>query len=523
MLTDGVPNVEPSRGHEYELKNYYEKYPDFNCMINSYGFGYNLKSDLLQNISTISKGDGFAFIPDSSLLGNIFIQGISNFMCTYETNCSIKLNLNEDYSFIDDSKTKTLTVDSLKHGKSKNLMFEIKESSNHTSSIKSNEISYPIGSYELIMSNEVINGDILINYTDNSKNQFYRLKAYECLDKCNQLMKFNDKENTKSYIDDFINSLSYENNLYLENIKYDMNGQVKEALNMTRKGEAEDWYSKWGYHYLKSLSDAYKNEICNNFKDKGVSNFTGELFSKLTDEISEVFDNIPPPKKDITNNYYSTNNYQPVDMSVFRNHSGGCVTGNAKIKMFDNTWKSIKDLKKGDNVITITFKNNIQYEDTSEVECLIKTNVDKADLVKLNQSHDFHITPYHPIIEKNTFNQKWQFPINMYKNNPQKIKYNINQKCNGLYTIIMKNRGSIILEDNYIYATLGHNLKDEIVKHDYFGTDTVINDLKLDLNYNIGLVFLSTKMFIRNKTGQVCNIDVYKSKNRIFDLYYAKI
>ena len=31
-------------------------------MIISYGFGYHLKSDLLQDISTISGGDGFAFI-----------------------------------------------------------------------------------------------------------------------------------------------------------------------------------------------------------------------------------------------------------------------------------------------------------------------------------------------------------------------------------------------------------------------------------------------------------------------------
>ena len=119
LLTDGVPNIEPPRGHEYELTNYFIKNPDFKCMINSYGFGYNLKSDLLQNISKISKGDGFAFIPDSILLGNIFIQGISNFMCTYDTNCIIELKLTKEYSFEDDTQVKIFTIDSLKHGKSK--------------------------------------------------------------------------------------------------------------------------------------------------------------------------------------------------------------------------------------------------------------------------------------------------------------------------------------------------------------------------------------------------------------------
>ena len=59
--------------------------------------------------------------------------------------------------------------------------------------------------------------------------------------------------------------------------------QVKEALNMTSQGQKEDWFTRWGIHYLRSLTTAYKNEVCNNFKDKGVSNFTGELFEKIRD------------------------------------------------------------------------------------------------------------------------------------------------------------------------------------------------------------------------------------------------
>ena len=72
---------------------------------------------------------------------------------------------------------------------------------------------------------------------------------------------------------------------FIENIIFDFSGQVKEALNMTNEGEKKDWFSKWGRHYLRSLKDAYKNEVCNNFKDKGVSNFGGKLFDKLRDEV----------------------------------------------------------------------------------------------------------------------------------------------------------------------------------------------------------------------------------------------
>ena len=254
-------------------------------------------------------------------------------------------------------------------------------------------------------------------------------------------MKFNDKENSKQTIDEFVNSLP-EDSLYLQNIKYDMSGQVKEALNMTRKGETEDWYSKWGCHYLKSLSDAYKNEVCNNFKDKGVSNFTGKLFSELTDEISDVFDNIPPPKRDL-HIHDSTMYNNPVDMRIYRNQGGGCVTKNAKVKMVNNTWKYIKDLKKGDEVVTINWKNNIQYESSSKVECLVKTYMNCCNLIKLKKSCDFYITPYHPIIDINSLIQKWQFPLTIYQNNSASVEYCMNQKCDGLYTLIIENRGSV--------------------------------------------------------------------------------
>ena len=72
LLTDGIPNVEPPRGHEYMLEKYFKDH-NFNCMVSCYGFGYSLQSDLLLNISNISGGDGFSFIPDASLLGNVFI------------------------------------------------------------------------------------------------------------------------------------------------------------------------------------------------------------------------------------------------------------------------------------------------------------------------------------------------------------------------------------------------------------------------------------------------------------------
>ena len=90
-------------------------------MISCYGFGYNLNSELLLNISNISGGDGYSFIPDASILGSVFINGISNLLQTATTNCSLKINLSSGALFPDGDISKEIHIDSLKYDKTKIL------------------------------------------------------------------------------------------------------------------------------------------------------------------------------------------------------------------------------------------------------------------------------------------------------------------------------------------------------------------------------------------------------------------
>jgi hypothetical protein len=43
LFTDGLPNVEPPRGHIPMLKKYLDE-NKLNCSINTFGFGYSLNS-----------------------------------------------------------------------------------------------------------------------------------------------------------------------------------------------------------------------------------------------------------------------------------------------------------------------------------------------------------------------------------------------------------------------------------------------------------------------------------------------
>ncbi len=55
LLTDGQPNVVPPKGHIVELHRYFDTHPDFHCQVNTFGFGYNVDSNLLLDLGKEGK------------------------------------------------------------------------------------------------------------------------------------------------------------------------------------------------------------------------------------------------------------------------------------------------------------------------------------------------------------------------------------------------------------------------------------------------------------------------------------
>ena len=97
-------------------------------------------------------------------------------------------------------------------------------------------------------------------------------------------------------------------------------------------------------------------------------------------------------------------------------------------------------------------------------------------------------------------------------------------KCPKMYTFVLNNRKSIIVED-YVFATYAHGLSDNsVIQHDFFGTDLVVNDLKNFMNYKFGKVYLTDNMFKRNDNGEVFKIGVeWKYTDFVSMLYNSKI
>ena len=171
LFTDGLPSSEPNRGYGPEIQKYFKE-KDFKCMINCYGFGYSLKSEILSDISNVSGGDGFSYVPDSSLLGNIFIHGVSNFFTTAATFVKAKIVFT-DGSWI------PFEINSLKYGQTKNVVIEIGKEVSHV---------------EMNIIGNIIKSEITDITDDKYYEQLYRYKTYNMMDGCITMKKFNDPD-----------------------------------------------------------------------------------------------------------------------------------------------------------------------------------------------------------------------------------------------------------------------------------------------------------------------------------------
>lgn len=85
LLTDGLPNVSPPRGGLQSLRNYLDANPDLRQVrISTFGFGCRLQSKLLDDIASVGRSM-YAFIPDSSFVGTVFVNAVSNILATATT------------------------------------------------------------------------------------------------------------------------------------------------------------------------------------------------------------------------------------------------------------------------------------------------------------------------------------------------------------------------------------------------------------------------------------------------------
>ena len=468
LLTDGISNIVPLRGIETTLTNYIKE-KSLKGTISAFGYSNDINSTTLNNIATICNGI-FAFIPDASMIGTIFVNYIANCLSCARDCLKIEVETNGQI-------TKTFgnpNVGMFQYGQPRDIIYEVIPCDDFY-------FSYRIDgeTVQVKIEKETISSTI----DNETKVQLARFNLIEKL----LIAITKPISEAQRIILEIVSNLEEVNfdPRIIEMIK-DFQSTNPDEGQITKAFSRENWFNQWGKHYILSVIKAHHNQQCNNFKDCGVQIYGGELFHKIREIAENVFCTLPPPKP--SNDmpiYRSLSSHVPAvtSMDAYLNRSGGCFGGNSKVHVKGNEIKLVSEIEKGD-----TLSNG------AKVECVIKIIVTsgKKEMVYIN---GLLITRWHPII----IDGVWVFPgerTNAYL-----------EEIDTIYNFVLDSKHIITINDIEC-CTLGHNFTDNsVISHPYYGTNKIIDDLSKINGWKEGKITINDNQFIR-ENNQVSGINL---------------
>lgn len=499
LMTDGKPNIEPGRGTVGAFKFYKDRHPNLICTVNTFGIGPEVDPLLLTNLCNEGNGT-FGYIHDASMMGTIIINKLSNHLTnisasnviniTIPDGCTFTPEFIKNYNYVKTSWGTQLYLGPINSGQSRDLvftflkfddsdidpMFEVNLKCNSLTEnniYQCNSQPLPNDKKSLLFNNlsRLYTCNTLISLTDSNRNDINQSQVL-VKNAIEQLKRYNVLES--EYINDLIKD-------------YDQIGIAVSRM---------DWFKKWGDKHIRSLFYAHRYQECNNFKDPGVQHYGGEDFGTYRDDADEIFNDMPAPKPKVSQYLGRGGNCRgghltsstPSSMAVYNSSARVCFHGSSQVLMQDNSNKEIYNIKKGDLV-----KTPSGY---AKIECVIISPGSTIN-TPLCDIDGLLITPYHPVLVE----CDWKFPIDIVEAQNHKLSRDY------LYNFVLSN-DHIIVVNGIQCCTLGHGITgNDVINHEFFGTDKVINCLKNKPGYNKGLVELNPFETIRDKnTNKIISI-----------------
>lgn len=343
LLTDGIPNIAPPRGIVPQLKHFIKdkRGGRLGCTINTFGFGYDLDSQMLVDIANEGAGS-YAFIPDAGFVGTVFVNAVTNLLVTVATNAVLRLEPLVDGGSGGVSLTKEavvgglsvksaaggleVTLEPLQFGQTKDLLVRVPMAATapHTGPLLRAGLVYRLRDGSERRDEKTVSFEELPEAQPRNRDQLCRLefltgvkkamgrmeltrleKAKKTVSEEDRLPEANELlDTTRQRLADLLAQSWFQDGsrtaeviqeediseAAIKLVQEDLDGQVTEAFSRL------DWYKKWGGHFLHSLLCAHRSQQCNNFKDPGVQTYGGELFRRLRDAADEVFVALDPPR-----------------------------------------------------------------------------------------------------------------------------------------------------------------------------------------------------------------------------------
>jgi len=512
LLTDGLPNVTPPRGELAMLKKYKDSRKQLNTTINTFGFGYAIDTTLLVNLAI--EGHGMhSFIPDASFVGTAFVNSISNVLVTMGTKVILSVEPHQGakidkvlggFQYQLTSLGAHVNLCSLQYEQTKDVVLKLKvpANANPQDKIVTATLRYEPVKTAAEVKIEATSQIEEIPDVDLTVHQL-RLDFVSAIAYVIELVQSNKDKEANIALADIQERVRQCDDPRTKALYQDISGQVKEAIIKA----PENYFQKWGRHYLPSLARAHLLQQCNNFKDPGIQVYGGQLFQQNRDAIDDIFLQLPPPKPSVrrsapSSSYSSSSSggrgsyhySAPQSMRVYHNAAGPCFAGDCYVLMANGAKKLIRDIAKGDMVQSVN--------GPAEVLCVIKTHCMKAGKAGIEDLIVFpsglKITPFHPV----RVDGKWSFPGDLHP-------WQLDTPCDAVFNFVLS-QGHVMMIEGVECVTLGHGFTEPVVSHKYFGTERVVSDLQRMPGWNKGLVELfpalcqDGKCMVRDKDGLVC-------------------
>ena len=277
----------------------------------------------------------------------------------------------------------------------------------------------------------------------------------------------------------------------------DLLGEVAGAL------ASADSFNRWGEHFLRFVDAASLFEARFNFKDPGGLSFGGAAFASKLAALDAAFARLPAPAPSLLPpalGVPAPRGTQPtaaagvpvftatVFADTFNNSRGGCFALGCTIALPGGRTTTVGAVRPGDIVAT-----GLDGAGSARVVCLVDF---EGPLKVVTLPGGPTLTPWHPV--RPAGSTSWQFPARLAQpgcvvGSEPRVR-----------SFVLEAGASCVLIDGMAACTLGHGLDDDdVIKHAFYGTRRVLDDLAAFPGWEAGHVTLTRDDEVYSDDGAI--------------------
>jgi Mg-chelatase subunit ChlD len=452
LLTDGMSNMNPGRG-VIEMFRLYGKPSLYN--LSTFGFGYEIDSELLVSIANLS-GGAFVFCPDFSMVATVFINWAATTLASAAKPKTVKVNFR-------DGSVATLNTGTIQFGQPRT--FTMPRMGGDVESVTMGEQTVAPVEVEGLPVTEMARFDLI--------NGLRELLATQ-----------GDLGPLAGLCEKYRGTPA---ETLMSEIKADGQVTLGTQKQAGASGQTPFWH-RWGRHYIPAYLKAHELQQRMNFKDVGLQVYGSKNFEAIQTLGDHVFGKVipfeptgtkkqeylsrgrayhgaPPPLPLAPTTYgggggnprtpparFSQDENFASPMAYLTTPGAGCWAPGSQMKMEDGTRMPVEDLRRGDRVWTIAGPATVKYA------LKMGTVQKKQPMVRLANCT---ITPWHPVLDK----MVWVYPADIGKVEDLPIQE--------VYNVILDG-GHIVDVGGTLTVSLGHGFQGKVIEHAFFGSEARI-------------------------------------------------